>query len=294
MSPPDSWSIASVLRWATEDFARRGNPSPRVDSELLLSHVLGVDRVRLVLDSQRPLTPPELAAFRELIVRRRRGEPVAYIRGEREFYGLRFVVDRRVLVPRPDTEMLVEVALERSRRRALYGRLLDLCTGSGCVALAFAHERRTWRITGVDVSSDALELARENASRLGSVWGLRWLCGDLFAPLSPSERFELVTANPPYIPAGELAGLDRDVRDFEPRLALDGGPDGLALVRRIAEGARSFLAPGGVLALEVGHDQAERAEAVLAAAGFTDLSRKRDYGGHERVVSGVFGRGTSG
>src|SRR5690606_28534876 len=144
---PETWSIGSVLRWATEDFARRGLARPRLEAELLLGHVLGVDRVRLVIDADRPLRPDELGSFREVILRRRRGEPVAYIRGEREFYGRRFVVDRRVLVPRPETETLVEVALERTRERSLFGRALDLCTGSGCVAVTFALERPTWKIT---------------------------------------------------------------------------------------------------------------------------------------------------
>ena len=287
MSPNEVWSIASVLRWASDDFARRGNPSPRLDAELLLGHVLGVDRIRLVLDAARPLGPEELSAYRELIKRRRRGEPVAYIRGEREFFGLRFLVDRRVLVPRPDTEALVEVALERTSTRALYGRAVDLCTGSGCVAVAFARARRNWRMTGIDVSPGALALARENAARLGSIWGVRWMEGDLFSALAPSERFELVTANPPYIPAAEIAGLDADVRDFEPRLALDGGADGLDLVRRIVIEARAHLVSGGLLALEVGHDQAQRTTALLSDAGYTLIERRRDYGGHERVVSGV-------
>lgn len=288
MREPEVWSIGSVLRWASDDFTRRGNPSPRLDAELLLGHVLGVDRVRLILDSARPLSSSELAAFRELIIRRRKGEPTAYIRGEREFYGRRFVVDRRVLVPRPDTETLVDVALSRTRAQALYGRALDLCTGSGCVAISFALERRNWRVTAADVSEAALALARENALRLGSVWNLRFACGDLFAALgNEDERFELVSANPPYIPAGEIPSLDPDVRDFEPRLALDGGADGLDVIRRIAEQAVSRLVTGGVLALEVGHDQAPAVEALLAALGYSSLERKRDYGGHERVVSGI-------
>jgi len=285
--PGTVWSIGSVLRWASEDFARRGNPSPRLDAELLLGLVLAVDRIRLVLDAARPLTTEELSAYRELIKRRRRGEPIAYIRGEREFYGRRFVVDRRVLVPRPDTETLVEVALQRTRPNALYGRALDLCTGSGCVAIAFAGERRNWRITGSDLSEDALAVARENALRLGSIWGLRWLSGDLFAPLAKAERFELITANAPYIPAQEIATLDADVRDFEPRLALDGGADGLVLIRRIVDEAREFLTPGGVLALEVGHDQAAAVDALLREFAYSRIERRRDYGGHERVVSAV-------
>jgi len=287
LSSPEVWPIARVLRWAAEDFARRGNPSARLDAELLLCEVLGTDRVRLILEATRPLSATELEAFRELIKRRRRGEPIAYIRGEREFYGHRFRVDARVLVPRPDTEALVEVALERTRARSLYGRALDLCTGSGCVAIAFAKARPTWRTTGVDVSATATLLARENAERLGVAFCTRWLTGDLFEALRSPERFELVTANPPYIPHGDIAGLDRDVRDFEPHLALDGGEDGLSIARNIVERAPQWLVPGGVLALEVGHDQAERAEALLVASGFVEVGRRRDYGGIDRIVSGV-------
>ena len=289
MSEPEIWSIARVLRWATEDFTRRANPSSRLDAELLLCEVLGIDRIRLIVDATRPLAPAELAAYRELIQRRRRGEPIAYIRGEREFYGHRFRVDARVLVPRPDTETLVEVALDRTRARSLYGRALDLCTGSGCVAIAFAKARRTWRVTAIDVSPDALRLARENAERLGVNYCTHWLEGDLFGPLAPNARFELVVGNPPYIPRGDIAGLDRDVRDFEPHLALDGGDDGLSFVRRIVADTPGRLVPGGVLALEVGYDQAERVAAIFEERGFSDVRRRRDYGGHERVVSGVYG-----
>ncbi len=287
MSDGEPWSIASVLRWATEDFSKRGLSSARLDAELLLGHVLGLDRVRLIVDAKRPLSEAELSAFRELIKRRRRGEPVAYLRGEREFYGHRFRVDARVLVPRPDTETLVEVALGRTRSSALYGRALDLCTGSGCVAIAFARERPTWKVSGVDVSPEALALARENAIRLGAAFSTRWLVGDAFAPLAEHERFELVTANPPYIPRAELAELAADVRDFEPRLALDGGEDGLDLIRRLVREAPARLVPGGVFALEVGYDQAARVEQLFAEAGFVGLERRRDYGGIERVVSGV-------
>lgn len=287
MSDSEEWSIARVLRWAAEDFARRGLSSPRLDAELLLGEVLGVDRVRLILDSQKPLREEELARYRELIKRRRRGEPIAYIRGEREFYGHRFRVDARVLVPRPDTEILVETALLRTQAKSLYGRALDLCTGSGCIAIAFALERPTWKVTGTDLSAGAASLARENAERLGAVFATRWLLGDLFDALAPDERFDLITSNPPYIPGAEIATLDADVRDFEPRLALDGGADGLDVVRRIVERAPEFLEPAGVLALEVGHDQAARTAALLQARGFSEIQVKRDYAGIERVVSGT-------
>jgi release factor glutamine methyltransferase len=282
----EAWTIARVLRWAAEDFAKRKSPSPRLDAEVLLASALGTDRVRLVIESERELETGELGLYRTLIERRRRGEPVAYILGRREFFGLDFAVDRRALVPRPDTETLVEVALERTRPRSLYGRALDLCTGSGCVAVAFAKARPTWRVTATDISTDAVTLAWENARRAGVASSLATIAGDLFTPVG-SEHFELVVANPPYVPSDDIAGLDVDVRDFEPRQALDGGADGLELVRAVVAAAPRHLVPGGVLAVEVGFDQATRTRTLFEAAGFSAIESRRDYGGHERVVSGI-------
>jgi release factor glutamine methyltransferase len=283
---PEAWSIGRVVTWATEDFRRRGLDSPRLDAELLLAHVLGVDRVRLFVDFERALAPGELSRFRELIQRRRRAEPVAYILGAREFFGLKFFVDRRVLVPRPDTETLVEVALERTKEAHLYGEALDLCTGSGCVALAFAARRPTWRVTGSDISADSINVARGNAERLGLISSMRFLVSDVDDAIPPEARFDLVTANAPYIPTEDVAALPLDIRDHEPHLALDGGADGLGVVRRVIEAARRRLKPQGIVALEVGYDQAARAAALLEEAGFRDVERRKDYGGVERVVSG--------
>ncbi|HEX7667944.1 MAG TPA: peptide chain release factor N(5)-glutamine methyltransferase [Polyangiaceae bacterium] len=286
----EEWTVARVLRWATDDFRRRGLDSPRLDAELLLARVLGVERVRLIMDSERALAPRELSAFRELIQRRRRAEPIAYILGAREFFGLVFQVDRRVLVPRPDTETLVEVALRRTENAHLQGEALDLCTGSGCVALAFGTRRPTWSILGSDISPDAIAVARENAARLGGVQNTRFLVSDTDAALPNGARFDLVTANPPYIPSGDIAALGPDVRDHEPRLALDGGADGLAVVRRVLTAAHRRLRAEGLVALEIGHDQAARTAALLENAGFTDVERAKDYGGIERVVSGRLAR----
>ncbi|HEX2736414.1 MAG TPA: peptide chain release factor N(5)-glutamine methyltransferase [Polyangiaceae bacterium] len=284
-APNDPWTIARVLSWAGDDFRARGFDSPRLDAELLLCRVLGCDRVRLLLDGQRPLGAEELSRVKELIQRRRKAEPMAYILGEREFYGLPIRVDRRVLVPRPDTEILVETALTRTERVSQFGVALDLCTGSGCVAIAFARARPTWTVWATDLSSDALDVARTNAQRLGAP-SIVFRAGDLFDALEPTQRFTLITANPPYIPNPEIPGLQADIREFEPHLALDGGGDGLEIVRRLISKAGAHLQAGGVLALEIGYDQAPRVESLLQRAGFTDVERTRDYGGHERVVSG--------
>ncbi len=164
--------------------------------------------------------------------------------------------------------------------------MLDLCTGSGCVAIAFAKERPTWRVTAVDLSPDAAAVARENVQRAGVVHNVGVLEGDLFAALPKGAEFELITANPPYIPSAEIAGLDADVRDFEPRLALDGGADGLHVTRRLVGEAMRYLSPGGLLALEGGFDQAPAVAALLEASGFSQIARSKDLAGVERVVSG--------
>jgi release factor glutamine methyltransferase len=280
------WTIEAVLRWATDDFRGRGIDTARLDAELLLAHALGTTRLQLVVDGKRPLEVRELERMRELVRRRRAREPVAYLLGRREFYGRVFRVDARVLVPRPDTEALVDVALERSRGVSMAMRALDLCTGSGCVAITLARERATSFVVATDASEGALAVARENALRLGA-YNAAFRHGDLFAALDPAWRFDVVVSNPPYIPSGEIPTLDPDVRDFEPRLALDGGEDGLALIRRIIADARSWLVSGGLLALEVGAGEAPAVSGLFENAGYSDVEVRRDYGRIERVVSGV-------
>jgi release factor glutamine methyltransferase len=285
-TPDEAWTVARLLRWATEDLTKRGSDSPRLDAELLLGRTLGLDRVQLIVQHTRPLADEELAAFKRLFVRRRAREPIAYILGGREFYGFEVQVDRRVLVPRPDTEVLVDVALARTGARDMYGRALDLCTGSGCVAFALGLRRRTWKITGVDLSEDALVVARANAIRLGVARNVHFMHGDLFQSLRHGQRFELIVSNPPYIPSGEIPELMPEVRDFEPRLALDGGTDGYRVLQRLVAEAPAHLTPGGVLACELGAGQSDHVVELFEAAGFADVRRNEDLGGHERVVSG--------
>jgi release factor glutamine methyltransferase len=284
-APPKSWTIASLVKWAVDDFRTRGIENPRLDAELIVAHALGIDRTRVIIDGNRPLEGAELAKLRELVKRRRAHEPIAYLRGYREFYGLAFKVDRRVLIPRPDTEALVDVALSRSAHVSLSMRMLDLCTGSGCVAVAVARQRPTTKVVATDLSADALALARENALRLGA-YNVAFVESDLFAKVE--GKFDVVTANPPYIVTSEIDTLMPDVKDFEPRLALDGGNDGLDLVRRIVDDAPNHLVPGGLLALEIGMGEADATKALLVGRGFTEVRVDRDYAKIERVVSGVW------
>jgi release factor glutamine methyltransferase len=281
-----TWTIGSLIKWATDDFRARGIDSPRLDAELLVAHALGIDRTRVIIDAARPLDPAELATLRELVKRRRSHEPVAYLRGMREFYGLPFRVDRRVLIPRPDTEALVDVALARSSHVSLSMRLLDLCTGSGCVAITIARQRPTAKVLATDVSADALAVARENALRLGT-YNVAFLESDLFEKVPKEHRFDVITANPPYIPTAEIAGLSPDIRDFEPRQALDGGADGLQFIRRIVAEAPAFLDRDGVLAMEIGAGEAAVTRALFEEHGYRDIRIDLDYGKIERVASGI-------
>ena len=274
-----AWTIARMLRWMQEDFASRGIGSPRLDAELLLAHALGVERIRLYLDLERPLTPDELAVVRGLVRRRRAREPVAYILGTREFWGRRFAVTPAVLIPRPDTETLVEQALARIDGAS---DVVDLCTGSGCVAVTLACERPGARVSATDLSPEALEVARCNAGTHGA--SVRFLQGDLFA--GADGPFDVVTANPPYVREDELDGLQPEVAIHEPRMALVGGATGLEVYERLVPDALERLRPGGHLLVEVGAGQAATVGELFSGAGFADVEVHRDLAGHGRVVAG--------
>lgn len=278
---PESWTSLKVLDWTTQRFDSAGIPSARLDAQVLLAHVLQCERVALYTAFDKPLGEEELRAYRELIKRRLAGEPTAYLVGEREFWSLRLHVDRRVLIPRPDTELLVEVALELLRGREGEVRIADIATGSGAIAIALAHELPHARVVATDVSADALEVAAHNASVHGVDQRVSFRLGDLTAALAGAAPFDLLVANLPYIRSAEIATLDREVRT-EPRLALDGGADGLDLVRRLIGGAPAHIAPGGAIALEHGYDQGA-AVAGLLADEFDDVVVRRDLAGQPRV-----------
>lgn len=273
----------------TSRFEERGLHNPRLDAEVLAAHALATTRVQLYVQFDRPLTPAELATLRELVKRRQGGESVAYIVGKKEFFGLEMAVDARVLVPRPDTETLVDEALARLPKPAADAevtappRIVDVGTGSGAVAIALCKNRPGAAMFATDVSPDALAVARENAARHGCA--ITFVEGDLDAPLAALGPFHVIAANLPYIATGDLGGLPPEVK-AEPALALDGGPDGLDLVRRLVAAAPSLLVPGGALVLEIGAGQAPATAALLQAAGFVDIRQRRDLGEIERVVSG--------
>lgn len=273
-------SLVEVLTLTTAHFRERGVASPRLDAELLLGHVLGLDRVGVYLNFDRPLTEPELATIRGLVRRRAAREPLAWILGTKEFYGRDFLSPPRVLVPRPDTETLVEAALEWVGG----GYVADLGCGTGCIGLTLALERPEIRVYAVDLSDDALAAARANVERHALKDRVAVLKGDLLAAIPAKRPIDWVISNPPYIPRADLEALEPEVRDHEPRLALDGGADGLEIYRRLvpAAAARARL---GVL-VEVGAGQSGAVAALMRAAGLVDVESRQDLGKVERVVRG--------
>ena len=278
------WTIARVLKWTQAHFAAKGIDTCRLDAEILLADVLGVDRVYLYTHHDRPLDNAERHAFRQRVQRRGRREPVSQILGTREFYGRSFAVDRNVLTPRPETEHVVEAVLACVGERdgdAL--SLLDVGTGSGVLALTLVLELPASRVLATDICEQALGVAQCNAERLGvAAQRVRFMCGDLFAAVG-DEAFDIVVSNPPYIATADRETLAPEVRDFEPERALFGGMDGLAVLRAIIEQAGSRIKPDGVLVLEIGAGQHEQVEAMLAAR-WSRVWHHNDLQGIPRVV----------
>lgn len=283
-----AWTTLSVLDWTTQRFTEAGIAAARLEAQILLAHVLGCTRMQLYTGFDKPLGEVELASYRGLIKRRLGGEPVSYLVGETEFWGLPFWVEPSVLVPRPDTETVIEVVRAARPERgadAAPCRLLDLCTGSGVIAISLAREYPAAQVVATELSPAAAALARRNAARNAVADRVDVREGDLFAPVR-GERFDLIAANPPYIASVVIPTLPAEVRR-EPVIALDGGPDGLAFYDRICAEAREHLVPGGAIVLEHGFDQADAVGARLVAAGFTGVTLVHDLGKNPRVTRGT-------
>jgi len=278
------WTIGRILKWTEEFFLKKGIESPRLDAEVLLAHVLERERIYLYVHFDEPLEQRELAAYRELIRQRVQHQPVAYLLGEKEFMGLRLKVSPAVLIPRPDTETLVQAAVERLRKKQA-ARFADIGTGSGAICLSVLNFVPDAVAETVDISTEARALAEENAAALGLTERITFHTGDLLAPLQ--GKFSALLSNPPYIPERELEGLQPEVRCSEPRMALAGGADGLDFYRRLCAEGPAFLEAGGFLAFEVGRGQAG-AVAALARANplIAGTEIIEDLAGIERVVIG--------
>jgi release factor glutamine methyltransferase len=280
-------TVLQVLQNTADFLARKGIESPRLNIEYLLADTLGKRRIDLYLEFDRALSEEELAPLRVKVRRRVDGEPLQYLLGSWDFFGRSFRTDQRALIPRPETEILVEIALKVIRRQPnSRNRLLDIGTGSGVLAITFALECPNLQVVGSDISPLALNLARENAEKQQLDHRVEWVESDLVD--SVAGTFDFLVANLPYIPSGELPTLAREVQ-HDPRLALDGGTDGLAVIRRLLRDAPKILAKDSFLILEVGFNQADQVIDLMAAQKFRDISVENDYQGVRRFVTAWYG-----
>jgi len=277
-------TVLEIIKKSTDFLAGKGVESPRLNAELLVGHALSLKRMQLYMEFERPLAEAELALIRPLVKRRSQREPLQYILGAMEFFGVNLKVDRRALIPRPETERLVEIILEKLPNPP--SSILDLGTGTGAIALALAHHFPESRVLAVDVSAAAVELAGENLAALGLQDRVKVRLSDWFSAIEMSTKFDLIVSNPPYLSAAEADETAAEVREFEPRSALTPGESGLEALGQIIDRAKSFLAPGGLLAMETGIAQGDALQAQFMEAGYSRHEFAPDLTGRERFVFG--------
>lgn len=276
-----TWTVLKMLEWTTGWLTEQGIDSARLDAECMLAHVLGIQRIHLYVQFDRPLDDDELAAFKALIKRRAAGEPVAYLTGTRGFWTIDLKCDSRALIPRPETEIVVEEALELLDPDA-EARILDVGTGTGVIGLTLANERPGCRVTLTELSSGALALAHENTEALELTERVELSEGDLFENVDGT--FDLIVSNPPYVGTSERDDVDDAVHAFEPHEALYAGEDGLDVIRRLIESAPDHLEPEGWLIFEHGYRQGDAIAQLLEAAGYREIRIRKDYARHDRVA----------
>jgi release factor glutamine methyltransferase len=281
-------TVLEVIQKSAEFLTKKGVESPRLQAELLLAHVLKLPRMKLYLNFERSLSDAEQDSLRDLVKRRGQREPLQHLTGSTSFCGLEIAVNRHVLVPRPETELLAEAGWEFLNRLQTpdpgLKTAFDFGTGSGCIAIALAAKCPTARVVALDASAEALVMAKQNAERNQLEDRIEFRHGDGFDVLSADERFDLIVSNPPYIPSAEIDTLQPEVRDFDPHSALDGGADGLNFYRRLAAGAAAFLKPEGRMMLEFGDGQAESASQIFTAQGWTVEAIREDYTKRPRIL----------
>jgi release factor glutamine methyltransferase len=284
----ETWTIQKLLNWVTEYLANKGIDSPRLRAELLLSHVLVLKRIELYTKHDQVVGKQQLDQLHNLVQRAGRHEPVAYLVGKTEFYSLELNVTPVCMIPRPETELLVQRAIEFLRTRVGGQFVCDLCTGCGCIAVAIAKNFTDARIIATDISDAALEVAAENIERHALKDRIQLLQGDLFEPVIPQldvEKFDLIVCNPPYVSAAEYEVLERIIQDYEPAIALLAGSDGLDILRRVIEKAGDFLKPDGALMLEIGYTQGSAIEELLEQSeSFKEIKIEKDFHNNDRIA----------
>ena len=297
MTTNDIWTIQKLLNWTAEYFTKSGIDSPRLSAELLLSHVVGLKRIELYTQFDKPVTKHQLDRLHDLVKRAVQNEPIAYLIGKTEFYSLELDITPDCMIPRPETELLVERAIEFLRSRtdrqpavSLSNPFVcDLCTGSACIAIAIAKNFPNAHIIATDISDAALNIAAKNVEKYQLGDRIKLLHGDLFDPLVPQldvEKFDLIVCNPPYVSAPEFEKLGKNVKDYEPKLALFAGADGLDTYRQISEKADAFLKPDAALMLEIGYSQGQDVRQLLEQAGcFSEITIEKDFHNNDRIAT---------
>jgi release factor glutamine methyltransferase len=286
----DTWTIQKLLNWVTEFLTGKGIDSPRLSAELLLSHVVGLKRIELYTQFDKPVAKQQLDMLHDLVKRAGQNEPIAYLVGRTEFYSLELNITTDCMIPRPETELLVARAIEFLRTRRTGTQFVcDLCTGSGCIAVAIAGNYPNARIIATDICDAALAIAAGNVEKYQLGDRITLLCGDLFDPIISGldvNEFDLIVCNPPYVSDAEYEKLDRNVKDYEPKIALFAGVDGLDIYRRIIEKAEQFLKPGAALMLEIGYAQGRAVKELLEQTGvFAEIKIEKDFHNNDRIVS---------
>lgn len=287
----ESWTIQKVLKWITLYFTDKSIDAPRLSAELLLGYVLGLKRIELYTQFDKVVTQEQLNDLHGLIKRAGQNEPVAYLIGKTEFYSLELDITPDCLIPRPETELLVERAVEFLRKRTGRQFVCDLCTGCGCIAVAIAGNFSDAGIIATDICDAALNVAAGNIEKHRLKDRIKLLCGDLFDPVVPEldvRRFDLIVCNPPYVSASEFETLDKNVKNYEPRLALFAGEDGLDIYRRVVAQVDKFLKPGAALMLEIGYRQGQSVSQLLEQAGcFRKITIEKDFHNNDRIAIAV-------
>ena len=281
-------TIQNLLNQATQYLTEKGVDSPRLSAELLLSHILQMQRIELYTHFDKPVTKEQADRLQELAKRAGESEPIAYLIGRTEFYSLELEISPACLIPRPETELLVERAIEFLRKRTGIQFVCDLCTGCGCIAVAIAKNFSHANIIATDISDAALEIAAKNIEKNNLQNRIKLLCGDLFDPIVPHldvEKFDLIVCNPPYVSATEFEKLDKNVKDYEPKTALYAGADGLDIYRKIIRQVDDFLKPDGAIMLEIGYGQGQTVKELLEQTGaFSEIGIEKDFHNNDRIV----------
>jgi release factor glutamine methyltransferase len=288
MTNIDTWNIQKLLNWVADYLKVKGVDSPRLSAELLLSHVLGLKRIELYTQFEKIVSEEKLDNLHGLVERAGRHEPIAYLAGKTEFYSLELEISADCMIPRPETELLVERAIEFLRSRKGKQLVCDLCTGSGCIAVAIARNYPDCWIIATDISDAALSVAEKNIEKHNLKDRIKLLCGDLFDPIVPHldvEKFDLIVCNPPYVSAAEFEKLGKNVKDYEPKQALFAGDDGLDIYRKIIKRVGEFLKSDAALMLEIGYEQGQAVRELLEQVGiFAEITLEKDFHDNDRIV----------